>query len=189
MQIPYENILLRDMIETDIEDYVRWNTVEREWQDWDAPWENEDTNEENERAAWRKYYMSVKDRPDGVLRQRLEIELDGRHIGWVSSYCIDENYDWIPKVKENQTVFRAVGISIGASDLHGKGIGTSALYAFIQYFFANGVNEIYTQTWSGNVRMLRCAQKLGFVECDRRIGEREVRGKRYDGLTFRLKKK
>ena len=27
MQIKYENILLRDMIESDIEDYVRWFTT------------------------------------------------------------------------------------------------------------------------------------------------------------------
>ena len=31
MRIEFENIVLRDMIESDIEDYVRWFTVEREW--------------------------------------------------------------------------------------------------------------------------------------------------------------
>ena len=38
MRIEFENIVLRDMIESDIEDYVRWFTVEREWENWDAPW-------------------------------------------------------------------------------------------------------------------------------------------------------
>ena len=52
----------------------------------------------------------------------------------------------------------------------------------------SGVNELYTQTWSGNVRMLRCAEKLGFVECNRGVGTREVDGQRYDGLTFRIQK-
>lgn len=60
MQIKYENIILRDMIETDIEDYVRWFTAEREWEKWDAPWEKEDTDEETERKEWTKYYESVK---------------------------------------------------------------------------------------------------------------------------------
>lgn len=36
--------------------------------------------------------------------------------------------------------------------------------------------------------MIRCAEKLGFVECNRNIGMREVEGKLYDGLTFRLEK-
>ena len=30
MKIESDNIILRDMIESDIEDYVRWFTVERE---------------------------------------------------------------------------------------------------------------------------------------------------------------
>ena len=30
MRIEFENIVLRDMIESDIEDYVGWFTVERE---------------------------------------------------------------------------------------------------------------------------------------------------------------
>ena len=64
--------------------------------------------------------------------------------------------------------------------------GTSALRAFINYCFENGVNEIYTQTWSGNVRMLRCAEKLGSAECKRNIGAQEVNGQKYDGLTLRL---
>ena len=51
------------------------------------------------------------------------------------------------------------------------------------------MDELHTQTWSGNIRMLRCAEKLGFVECNRNVGAREVDGKKYDGLTFRLKKK
>ena len=53
------------------------------------------------------------------------------------------------------------------------------------FFIERGVDELYTQTWSGNVLMVRCAEKLGFVECDREVGEREVDGQKYDGLTFR----
>ena len=36
--------------------------------------------------------------------------------------------------------------------------------------------------------MIRCAEKIGFAEFDRRVGEREVRGEKYDALTFILKK-
>ena len=58
----------------------------------------------------------------------------------------------------------------------------------MNYYFDSGVDELYTQTWSGNVRMIRCAEKLGFVECNRNVGTREVDGQKYDGLTFRLEK-
>lgn len=62
MRIEFENIVLRDMIESDIEDYVRWFTVEREWKNWDAPWEKEDTDAEAERKRWTEYYESRKNR-------------------------------------------------------------------------------------------------------------------------------
>ena len=188
MKINFNNIILRDMIESDIEDYVRWYTVEREWENWDAPWEKEDACEETTRKKWTKHYESVKDHPDDARRWRFEIEWNGRHIGWVSSYDIDENYEWIGKNKDGQTVYLAVGIDICELDVYGRGVGTNALRAFMNYHFDNGEKELYTQTWSGNVRMIRLAEKLGFVECDRDIGKREVDGKRYDGLTFKITK-
>ena len=190
MEIKFENIILRDMIESDIEDYVRWFTVEREWENWDAPWEKEDTTEEAEREGWTKYYESVKELPDDVRRWKFEIEWNGRHIGWVSSYPITETYEWIASsdIKEGQKVYRAIGADICEPDVWGNGAGTEAFRAFIKYYFDDGVSELYTQTWSGNTRMIRCAEKLGFVECNRYVGIREVEGKTYDGLTFRLEK-
>lgn len=176
------------MIESDIEDYVRWFTVEREWENWDAPWEKEDTCEETERKKWTEYYQSVKDRTDEDLRNKFEIEYDGRHIGWVSSYHVDENYDWIAKSEGHQTVYRAVGIDICEPGYCNKGIGTNALRLFINYYYDKGENELYTQTWSGNIRMIRCAEKLGFVECDREAGERDINGQKFDGLTFKMLK-
>lgn len=189
MRIEFENIVLRDMIESDIEDYVRWFTVEREWENWDAPWEEEDTDEESERRSWGSYYESVKQLPDDVLRWKLEIEWNGRHIGWVSSYHIGEDYKWVGEIEAGQTAYRAIGADICEHDLWGNRLGSNALRAFINYFFENGVDELYTQTWSGNIRMIRCAEKLGFIECNRYAGIREVNGQKYDGLTFRLEKK
>ena len=39
MRLLYQDIILRDMCEADIEDDIRWNMQETEWGDWDAPWE------------------------------------------------------------------------------------------------------------------------------------------------------
>ena len=83
MEIKFENIILRDMIESDIEDYVRWFTTETEWSNTDAPWEPIESDEETERTSWREYYESVKDLPDDVRRWKFEIEWNGRHVGWV----------------------------------------------------------------------------------------------------------
>ena len=190
MEITYKNIVLRDMLESDIEDYVRWFTTQTEWSKTDAPWESIESDEETERAGWREYYEAVKDMPGKAIRWKFEIEHNGRHIGWVSSYMIDEHFEWIAfdSIREGQTVHRAIGIDICEPDAWNKGIGTNALRAFIQYNFRNGFDTLYTQTWSGNTRMVRCTQKLGFAECGRRPGLREVGGKKYDALTFRLEK-
>ena len=51
------------MIESDIEDYVRWFTAETEWMDWDAPWENEETTPEAERESWTEYFERIKALP------------------------------------------------------------------------------------------------------------------------------
>ena len=91
-------------------------------------------------------------------------------------------------MKPGDKIFRAVGLSICESSFCGKGLGTKALAAFINYYFENGADEIYCQTWSGNIRMIKCAEKLGFEVCRRKIDYREVHGEKYDGLTFRLNK-
>ena len=188
MRIEFDNIILRDMIESDIENYVRWFTIETKWSNADAPWEPIESDEKTERTSWREYYESVKDIAGDVRRWKFEIEWNGKHIGWVSSYPIDENYEWIDEIKDSQTVYRAIGIDICEPNLWGKGIGTNALLTFINYYFDSGVTELYTQTWSGNTRMICCGTKLGFVECNRYVGKREVEGKLYDALTFRLER-
>lgn len=185
MKIQCGSTILRDMIETDIDDYVRWFTTETEWTAWDAPWETIDSDATTQKTNWMKYYESVKELPDDIVRWRLEIEYNGKHIGWVNSYLIDENYEWVSAddIKNRQT-YRAIGIDICEKGVWGNGIGTNVLQAFIQYLVENGYDELYTQTWSGNKRMLRCAAKLGFEVCERVDGEREVNGERYDGLTL-----
>lgn len=172
-------ILLRDMIESDIEDYVRWFTVETEWGDWDAPWEPIEETEESARKRFTAYYEKVKNLDADAERRDFEIVRDGEHIGSVSSYT-DLHY------MNNPEKYPAVGLDIFAPEKRGGGTGTEALRQFIDYLHEHGHNVIYTQTWSGNARMLRVAEKLGFREVYRKEGIREVRGGKFDALTLRL---
>ena len=72
MEINFETITLRDMGESDIEDYVRWFTTETEWSETDSPWEPVSGDAEAERAGWTGYYESVKEMPEDVLRWKFE---------------------------------------------------------------------------------------------------------------------
>ena len=191
MKIEYKNIVLRDEVIADIEDDIRWNTVETEWSLWDAPWETEEYLRNFDPEKFREEEIKRLRKPKDVPRWGFEIDTsDCAHIGSVSSYLIDENYRWVraKDLKEGQRAFRAVGIEISESSYWGRGLGTNALGAFIKYLLDCGEKEIYTQTWSGNERMINCALRLGFEECHREIGSRRVRGGVYDGLTFKLRR-
>lgn len=186
MEFSYKNVILRDMKQSDIEDYVRWFTTETEWMNWDAPWETDPFDEETERKRRTREYEASKAMPDDELRWHFEVECDGKHIGWINSYLIDENYDWISynRVKEGQKVYQTIGITLPDPGIRSKGLGTMALAGVMVYYADHGCKEICTQTWSGNDRMVRVAEKLGFTVCDREKGNCEVRGETYDGLTF-----
>ena len=188
MEIKYQSIVLRDFIESDIEDEIRWMNVDTAWMKADTPWEEIEPFDEDE---IRKNWMyNIQNMPPEAVRCRLEIEVDGKHIGFVSAYYVDENYEWIPfdEIEKDTSVFRALGIEICESNYWCRGIGRQALNAYMDYFAEMGETTFVLETWSGNHRMIKCAEKIGFVECKRNIGTREVGGQKYDGLTFVFRK-
>ena len=173
-------LILRDMRESDVEDYVRWFTTETEWGDWDAPWEGHfDGTAEEERRSWTECFEAVQGLPADAFRRKFEIELDGRHVGWICSYT-DLGY------LENPEGIPAIGLDIPDPADRGRGCGLLAFRLYTDYLRGRGHRSFFTQTWSGNLRMTRLAEKLGFREVCRRKGFREVRGKRYDAVTYRL---
>lgn len=213
MQIKGRNIILRDFMESDIEKRIYWETVETEWQQWDAPWEYEGLSEAEKKEELENYITSLKRWMDqdralieeemqrengmkaGVLestevqkqekvRYRFQIALNNEssdYIGWCTAYCIDEDYSYT-----DEEGFCTIGINLPEVDVRGKGYATEALCMFIAYLLEHGERPIFTQTWSGNNRMIHVAEKIGFKECRRKKDLRKVRGQHYDGLTFKL---
>ena len=189
MEIKYRDIVLRDMRERDIDDDIRWNTVETEWALWDAPWEMEEELPKFDPAAYRRERLEELRKPKEPIRWGFEVDTSqGVHIGSVNSYLIDENWEWIRlvDVKPGHRVYRTLGIEICDSRYWSRGLGKQALTAFARYYLDKGCEDLCLQTWSGNLRMIRAAERLGFAECHRNAGNRQVRGETYDGLTFRL---
>lgn len=88
----------------------------------------------------------------------LEIEeLDkGKHIGRVNSYCIDKSYNYV----EGDRLF-TIGVGIKDSIDRRKGFATEAWILFIEYALKNSIDEIYTQTWSGNYPVCGLMKKIG----------------------------
>lgn len=181
----YKQLILRDYQESDIESMLFWCTGHHPWMDWDAPWEEQpETVDEAKYRDWAlRHIAAEKSDP----RWSLQIEVAGVHIGYVGSYRIGEDCEDVSDEEANTKRWhRAVGMDILNDAYWNKGYGTMALEGWLMYLLEHGCKELYLQTWSGNKRMIHVAEKLGFAECNRRVGIREWKGKQYDALTFRL---
>ena len=189
MKITYDNITLRDYQLSDVEDEVRWTNVETAWFYADTPWMTmEEVDPEELRADMIEIMESM---PEDAIRWRFEIEVDGRHIGMVSSYYRDENFEYTPwesidqsKNAEGNNSIRELGIEICEMAYWGKGIGAKTLTALMNYYRSLGEHRFLLETWSGNKRMLGCARKLGFSEVKRRKDAYVVDGVEYDELLL-----
>lgn len=187
VKIGFKGIILRDMIKSDIADYVRWFTEETEWLDWDEPWDPVQTDKKTEQDRWTKCWMSSIALPEKAPRKRFEIEAQSRHIGCVLSYPIDENFSWVPDAEHHpeQIVSTAIGIDICDPAMQGHGYGTQAMEAFLRYLHSLGHKELYLETWSGNLRVIGIMDKLGFTLCRRFSDRWVIQGKQYDDLIYR----
>lgn len=189
MKIDIDDITLRDYVIADVDDEVRWTNVDTEWFRSDTPWMAlEPVDADELRADMAGIIDSMS---EDAIRWRFEIEVDGRHIGLVSSYYLDENFEYTPwdKIDQNKNApdnhsVRALGIEICEMEYWGKGIGTKALTALMEYYRSFGETRFLIETWSGNFRMLRCAQKLGFCEVKRVKGAHIVDGTEVDDLIL-----
>ena len=187
MEITFDDITLRDYRLSDVEEEVRWTNEDTAWFYSDTPWmelEPADPGELREDML-----QIISGLPD--IRWRFEIETAGRHIGMVSSYYLDENFEPTPwesidqnkNAQENHSV-RGLGVEICEMDFWGRGIGGKALKALMEYYRGWGEHRFILETWSGNTRMLGCARKLGFTEVKRKKSAYTVDGKKYDGLVL-----
>ena len=189
MTLQDDVVLLRDFKREDIAKRIEWETEKTEWQLWDGPWEYEGLTEEQKKENLQKYIKAMEEwaalyetLSDEMPRKSFQIcTPEGEYVGWCSSYFINEDYD---SDKDGDRL--AIGIDLPEESVRGKGLATHALRLFMGYLRTLGFTELYTQTWSGNVRMIKLAKKLGFTECDRESKECTVRGQQYDGLTFRI---
>ena len=102
----------------------------------------------------------------------------------MSCYDTKSNRKRLTGAYSDKSPLKAI-IDLPEENARGKGLATHALRLFMAYLRTLGFTELYTQTWSGNERMIGLAEKLGFTECCRKPGLRTVRGQQYDGLTFR----
>ena len=143
------SVTLRKIKKEDLE--VIWQMGCREanpeWKKWDAPYFPHEVMSfeqfKQEEASW---YLSDKVRA---------ICVDKQIIGIVSKVWIDANTRWLE-----------VGIIIYPVNYWSHGYGTSALRLWLDEVFSTTeqLEHIGLTTWSGNIRMMKAAEKLGMTQ-------------------------
>ncbi len=133
--------------QSDYENMLRWWELD-EWQYYDEP---DAIVDRSKLPSYETWYKKMMNRDGRSWRWQIDTE-DGQHIGWVIYYEYDQ---------DDKTAF--VGIDIPEPENWGKGLGTEALSLLIDHLFEYlDLIEIRTATWTGNGRMIRCAEKCGF---------------------------
>jgi RimJ/RimL family protein N-acetyltransferase len=146
-----ERVLLRDGLPSDADAYARWMT-HGEWLAYDAPWETAGQSGKVQGSGQGFASMFVEERASPRNRAIIATT-ENRPIGWVT---------WYSEKRFPQAC--CVGMDICEDDYLNKGMGTEALRLWIRYLFLNsGVHRIGLNTYSFNKRMIRVAEKAGFI--------------------------
>lgn len=176
MKIEGDKIILRDWEIADLDEYRYWNTDKHLWMDFDAPYFKKISAKEWE-VFIPKLEKRIRENNFPSIRNRLVIadKQTNQFLGTVSWYF-----------QEKETNWKSLGIIIFNEKYWTKGIGSEAFKLWIDYVFNSdkSLNRIDLRTWSGNKRMIRLAEKLGFKQeaCFR--SARIVNNEYYDSIAM-----
>ncbi len=167
-----EKVLLREATQEDVNTLYYWKYEEKkqEAKKWNAPYILE------ERLTKEKYMNSLDKEhelfPD--VPQLLAVIIDEKAVGTVSCYWVDKHTDWLE-----------TGIVIYDSDYWSGGYGTEAYGMWINFLFEfTPLHRLGMSTWSGNIRMIKTAAKIGMKEEARIREARIVNGEYFDSVKM-----
>lgn len=164
-----ELVSLRPLNETDLERvwHFKFKAEDQSYRKWNAPYFYE---HDIPLAQFKKRYLQDQSTPPKLFGMFIDDELKGT----VSYYWENERTRWLE-----------CGIIIYDSRLWNGGYGTKALSLWVdQLFSLIDIPRIGLTTWSGNERMMRCAEKCGFILEGRLRKVRYYQGAYYDSMRY-----
>jgi len=169
-------IILRDRVPSDVDRWIYWRT-HGEWRTCEPPWHGLDRESlpPEEEAKLRERFLEFCAKEKPVPRTLAAIAMpDGTPIGWVNRYADEKTPDE-----------RYVGIGIAEDEYLNQGMGTEALWLWVDYLFANSdFPRMGLGTWSLNPRMMHVAEKVGFLREGVLRQVREWEGERFDYMQY-----
>ncbi|WP_420642189.1 GNAT family N-acetyltransferase [Candidatus Leptofilum sp.] len=175
-QIEGNRLRLHDWQLADLESYATWQQPGHRWQQLDGPYYPRTKPEEiPEQIAKIRGWIEKNAWP--TPRRRLNIcdKNTDQLLGQVSWYWQSQETNWL-----------SVGIVIYDPAFWGQGLGFEALGLWCDYLWhaMPDLARLDLRTWSGNVGMMRLAEKLGFKEEARFRDARIVNGEFFDSMGY-----
>lgn len=169
-------INLRDWQLKDLPFYQQFNTGHHAWMDFDGPYYDK-MNEEELATNIKNIRQKIQNKEFSHPRSRMVIESLETHqiLGTVSCYWESKETNWL-----------CIGLAIYDENNWGKGIGYKALVLWCDYLFQHmpDLVRLDMRTWSGNIGLMKLAEKMGFKleACFRKA--RIVKGEYYDSIGY-----
>ncbi|SMB91664.1 GNAT family N-acetyltransferase [Deinococcus hopiensis] len=167
------HLTLRERRPEDLPYLWRWEHAEgdAEWKRWDAP------------------YFHEREAPSTVTLKEFTAKALGQSPS-PNSRIIALNGECIGSISRCEEHPRGggwweIGVLIHDPASWGGGLGTRALEVWTDATFRETEAHVVTlTTWSGNVRMVRAAERAGYRECGRVPQARLWRGQRWDSVRL-----
>jgi putative hydrolase of HD superfamily len=173
-------VRLRPLNVSDLDLYRRWLRPDAEWRDLDGPYYPRPEEDELDRTLLStRLWIESGCRPDPLRRFAVADPSTDLLFGAVARYWISRETHW-----------PAIGIDIYDPKLWGRGLGFEALGLWTDLLFREerGIVRLDLRTWSGNTRMMRLAEKLGYRLEARFRKARVVDGVHFDALGYGILK-
>ncbi|RCW66286.1 GNAT family N-acetyltransferase [Saliterribacillus persicus] len=170
IEINGEKIVLTEVTDQDIDTlyYWKYEDKQQEAKKWNGPYTpEEEITKEMYRQNWNHDIFPH-------VPSSLVIRCDGKAIGYVGCYWVDKNTNWLE-----------TGIVIYDFNYWNGGYGTQAYKLWIDYLFkVTDIHRLGMSTWSGNIRMIKVAAKLGMKEEARIREARIINGEFFDAIKM-----
>jgi RimJ/RimL family protein N-acetyltransferase len=169
-----ERVILRRWLASDVNQFIYWLS-HGEWRLIDAPWHGYRTvtTAEQEKRDREWFTQQLNGGEESLLNRSAVITItDNIPIGTIGR-------------EEKTPGVSLIGISICEDAYLNRGPGTEALQLWVDYLFTGSDrHKLGLDTWSFNPRMIRVAEKVGFVYEGRKRALRQWQGEWLDLLQF-----
>lgn len=177
IEIVGQKIVLKEATYQDFDELYYWKYEEKEQEakKWNGPYipERKKTKEDF-MESWERNYWIFPNVPNTLI-----IFVEDKLIGTVGCYWVDKNTNWLE-----------TGIVIYDKNYWNGGYGTEAYKLWIDFLFrSTELHRLGMSTWSGNIRMMKVAEKMGMKEEARIRQARIVDSKYFDAIKMGILRK